>query len=69
MCIRDRLNIDDGGLCSLSEFGFIKDGHILGENKILFARIDASKMLKEIEEKNASQAPATVSYTHLFCTF
>ena len=56
--IHDQLNIDDGGLCSLSEFGFIKDGHILGENKILFARIDASKMLKEIEEKNASQAPA-----------
>lgn len=56
--IHDQLNIDDGGLCSLSEFGFIKDGHILGENKILFARIDASKMLKEIEEKNASPAPA-----------
>ncbi len=56
--IHDQLNIDDGGLCSLKEFGFIKDGHMLGENKILFARIDTPKMLKEIEERNAAKAPA-----------
>ena len=31
---------------------------MLGENKILFARIDTPKMLKEIEERNAAKAPA-----------
>lgn len=47
--IHEQLNIKDGGLLSLEKFGIIGDGHVLGENKILFARIDAEKMLKEIE--------------------
>lgn len=55
--IHEQLNVADGGLDSLSAFGAIEDGHMLGENKILFARIDAEKMLKEIEAKKAEKAP------------
>lgn len=50
--IHEQLNIGNAGLDSLVKFGFIKDGHTLGENKILFARIDAEKMLAEIEAEN-----------------
>ena len=55
--IHEQLNISDGGLESLDKFGFIENGHMLGENRILFARIDAEKMLKQIEEENAAKAP------------
>lgn len=50
--IHEQLNLKDGSLESLTQFGAVKDGHVLGENTILFARIDAQKMLKEIEAEN-----------------
>ena len=55
--IHDQLNLTNGGLDSLKEFGGVKDGHILGENVILFARIDAAKKLEEIEAVKVPARP------------
>ncbi len=56
--ILEQMNVENGGLSSLESFGGIGNGHILGENKILFARIDAPKMLAEIEAENKAKQPA-----------
>lgn len=55
--IHDQLNLKNGGLCSLDSFGKVDDGHVLGENVILFARIDAEKKLAEIEAEKAPARP------------
>ena len=55
--IHEQINVENAGLASLKEFGFIEDNHTLGENSILFARIDAAKKLAEIEAENAAKAP------------
>ena len=55
--ILSQMKLENGGLCSLESFGAIEDGHVLGENVILFARIDAEKKLAEIAEENAKKNP------------
>jgi len=55
--IHEQLQTPDGGLDSLTQFGYIKDGHVLGQNKILFARIDAPKMLEQIAAEKAETEP------------
>ncbi len=55
--IHSRLNLENGGLCSLESFGFVKDGHKLGQAEILFARIDMQKMLEEIENDSRPKKP------------
>lgn len=54
--ILKQLNIENAGLDSLNSFGYIKDGHILGEPKILFERLDAKKVLSEIEAQKETKA-------------
>ncbi|MBQ8606338.1 MAG: methionine--tRNA ligase [Clostridia bacterium] len=56
--IHEQLKLENGGLESLCSFGKIENGHVLGENSILFARIDAPKMLAEIEAENKAKAEA-----------
>jgi len=56
--IHEQLGLENGGLESLCEFGKVENGHLLGENSILFARIDAAKKLAEIEEENKAKAEA-----------
>ncbi len=55
--IHSQLNIENTGLESLGKFGAFKDGHTLGDNEILFARIDTEKKLAEIAEQNAAKEP------------
>jgi methionyl-tRNA synthetase len=45
-----QLNIEPTDWESLSEFGFLKAGHKIGEGEILFSRIDVAKKLEEIAE-------------------
>ena len=45
-----QLNIEPTDWESLSEFGFLKAGHKIGEGEILFSRIDTAKKLEEIAE-------------------
>jgi methionine--tRNA ligase len=54
--ILKQLNIENAGLDSLNSFGYIKDGHLLGEPKILFERLDAKKVLSEIEAQKETKA-------------
>jgi len=54
--IHSQLQLENGGLDSLKQFGMTPNGHILGENSILFARIDVAKKLEEIEAENAKKA-------------
>jgi methionyl-tRNA synthetase len=56
--IHEQLKLENGGLESLCEFGKVENGHVLSENSILFARIDAAKKLAEIEEENKAKAEA-----------
>ncbi len=55
--IHTQLNIENRGLESLGTFGAFENGHTLGDNSILFARIDAEKKLAEIAEENAKKEP------------
>lgn len=59
--ILKQLNIENAGLDSLNSFGYIKDGHILGEPKILFERLDAKKVLSEIEAQKETKTNKTSS--------
>ncbi|MBO7275525.1 MAG: methionine--tRNA ligase [Clostridia bacterium] len=45
-----QLNIEPTDWESLSQFGFLKAGHKIGEGEILFSRIDTAKKLEEIAE-------------------
>ncbi|MEA4920453.1 MAG: methionine--tRNA ligase [Clostridiaceae bacterium] len=47
--IFEQLNLKMGGWESLESFGLIPHGHIVGENSILFARLDAQKKKEEVE--------------------
>ena len=58
--IHEQLNLKNLGLSSLESFGAVEDGHVLGENSILFARIDAEKMLEEINEQNAKSQQSRI---------
>ena len=54
-----QLQVENGGLESLKEFGGMPVGGSVGTAEILFERIDAAKKLQEIEEKKiAGEAPA-----------
>ena len=53
-----QLNVDNGGVESLREFGHMPVGESVGTAEILFARIDAAKKLAEIEEQKAAKAAA-----------
>lgn len=46
--IFSQLNMENGGIESLSKFGGIEAGHKVGKAEILFARIDIAKKLVEI---------------------
>ncbi len=57
--IFDQLAIEPCGFDSLSSFGALPAGHVIGKAEILFARIDMKKKLEEIEARNASdESPA-----------
>ena len=53
-----QLNVDNGGVESLREFGHMPVGESVGTAEILFARIDTAKKLAEIEEQKAAKAAA-----------
>ncbi len=53
--IFDSLNTDKRDYASIEEFGKLDSGKNVGENKVLFARIDEKKMLEEIEAERAKQ--------------
>ena len=50
-----QLQVENGGLESLNEFGGMPVGGTVGTAEILFGRIDAAKKLQEIEEKKAAK--------------
>ena len=58
--ILKQLNVENGGIESLSEFGGMPVGENVGTAEILFNRIDAAKKLAEIEEMKAAQAKAAL---------
>ena len=54
-----QLNVENGGLASLTAFGGMPVGGNVGTAEILFGRIDAAKKLQEIADRKAAQeAPA-----------
>ena len=53
-----QLNVENGGVESLREFGHMHVGESVGTAEILFARIDTAKKLAEIEEQRAAKAAA-----------
>ena len=53
--ILHQLQVENGGLESLNEFGGMPVGGTVGTAEILFGRIDAAKKLQEIEEKKAAK--------------
>ena len=55
-----QLNVQNGGLASLAEFGGMPVGADLGTAEILFARIDAAEKLAEIEAWQAEKAKAAL---------
>ncbi len=57
--ILKQLNVENGGVESLAEFGGMPVGGAVGTAEILFNRIDAKKKLEEIEAaKKAKEEPA-----------
>ena len=57
--ILKQLNVENGGVASLAEFGGMPVGGTVGTAEILFNRIDAKKKLEEIEAaKKAKEEPA-----------
>ena len=50
-----QLQVENGGLESLNEFGGMPVGGTVGTAEILFGRIDAAKKLQEVEEKKAAK--------------
>ena len=56
--IFEQINCEEKSYESLKEFGALKAGTVVNEPTPLFNRIDAEKMLKEIEEEIAANAPA-----------
>ena len=57
--ILKQLNVENGGVESLAEFGGMPVGGTVGTAEILFNRIDAKKKLEEIEAaKKAKEEPA-----------
>ena len=56
--ILKQLNVENGGVASLAEFGGMPVGGTVGTAEILFNRIDAKKKLEEIEAaKKAKEEP------------
>ena len=53
-----QLNIENGGLESLTSFGVLPAGGKVGAGEILFARLDMAKKLEEIDAFNAAKAKA-----------
>ena len=53
-----QLNVENGGVESLREFGQMPVGQNVGTAEILFARIDAAKKLAEIEAQKEAKAAA-----------
>ena len=58
--ILEQINMENGGLESLSTFGAMPVGGNVGEAQILFARLDMAKKLEEIEAFNAAKAKAAL---------
>ena len=52
------LNTELTGYETISSFGALESGREVGEQKVLFQRIDEAKMLAEIEEERAKKAEA-----------
>ncbi len=51
-----QLNIENGGLESLTSFGVLPAGGKVGAGEILFARLDMAKKMEEIDAFNAAKA-------------
>ena len=60
--IFEQINSDENSYDSLSQFGVLKPGTVVGTPTPLFARIDSEKMLAEIEEaqKKAAASEKTI---------
>ncbi|MCI6771862.1 MAG: methionine--tRNA ligase [Oscillospiraceae bacterium] len=60
--IFEQMNSDENSYDSLSQFGVLKPGTVVGTPTPLFARIDSEKMLAEIEEaqKKAAASEKTI---------
>ena len=60
--IFEQMNCDENSYDSLSQFGVLKPGTVVGTPTPLFARIDSEKMLAEIEEaqKKAAASEKTI---------
>ncbi len=58
--ILEQINMENGGLESLTTFGAMPVGGNVGEAQILFARLDMAKKLEEIEAFNAAKAKAAL---------
>ena len=58
--ILQQLNVENGGIESLQQFGAMEAGTQLGEAQILFARLDMEKKLAEIDQINAAKAKAAL---------
>ena len=56
--ILSQLNIENGGLESLTTFGVLPAGGKVGAGEILFARLDMAKKLEEIDAFHAEKAKA-----------
>ena len=56
--ILNQLNIENGGLESLTSFGVLPAGGKVGAGEILFARLDMAKKMEEIDAFNAEKAKA-----------
>ena len=55
-----QLNVENGGLESLTTFGVLPAGGKVGAGEILFARLDMEKKMAEIEAFNAAKAKAAL---------
>ena len=53
-----QINVENGGLESLTSFGVLQPGGKVGAAEILFARLDMAKKMEEIDAFNAAKAKA-----------
>ena len=58
--ILKQLNVENGGLESLTQFGQLVPGENVGAGEILFARLNMEEKMAEIEAMNAEKAKASL---------
>ncbi len=58
--ILKQLNVENGGLNSLTQFGQLQPGNTVGAGEILFARLNMEEKMAEIDAMNAEKAKAAL---------